>query len=427
VALAVFALVAAVDALRIHERLPTSLFGDEWRYLYYAKNLLHGLYSPRERVFLWNGPGYPLLLVPFVKADWIDGARYANALWHAAAMAYAWLILESRMRASWALAATAALALYIPLDEHLPMLYTETVCFFLVCAWTYHSLQAEKSRLHVALAGCFLAALCLTKVIFGYPLVAFLVIALIGFWRTREALWKVHLQQAVLALALCLPYLIYTYQLTGKAFYWSSAGGNTFYWLSSPYEGEWGDWYHQGWVQQNPLLRAHHKEIFDRTSGLGNNPDLSPEEQVFNLSSPEAAEVFAKQAAQNVREHPLKFARNWVANVARMFLDVPVSVRGTPFWNQYSVSHLILLAWTVFVARRAHRAKVVLDRSWLPIALFAALGFAAYSFSSGMARFLIPFVPIWWIGSCCWLALASSSRSRHESTEASSEPSASTS
>jgi hypothetical protein len=412
VAAGIFAFFVVLDAIRIGTRLPSSFFGDEWRYVYYAKNLLHGFYSPRDRIFLWNGPGYPILLVPFALFDWIDGARFANAVWHAGAMVYAWLILQPRLRPQWALGATAALALYIPMDEHLPMLYTEVLCFFLVAAWTYHSLHAEKSWLHVALAAGAFAWLCLTKVIFAYVLLAFSGIALVAWFRTRAVRWKAHLQQAVLALALCMPYLVYTYDLTGKVFYWSSAGASSFYWLSSPYDGEWGDWYHQGWVEQNPVLRAHHKEIFDRTTGLLDHPDLSQQEQMFNLSTPESAAIFAERARQNVREHPLKFAKNWAANVVRTFLDVPVSVRGTPFWNPYSVSHLLLLAWTAFVADRTRRTKAAWPREWTPIAMFAGLGLAALSLSSSMGRFLIPLVPIWWLGSCWVFALANESQSQ---------------
>src|ERR1700749_1174588 len=44
-----------------------TLYGDEIRYADFAWNLLHGYYSPPPpHINLWNGPGYPLLLVPFM-------------------------------------------------------------------------------------------------------------------------------------------------------------------------------------------------------------------------------------------------------------------------------------------------------------------------------------------------------------------------
>ena len=43
-----------------------SFEGDEGRYYEYAQNLLHGFYSPKGGIYLWNGPGYPIVLMPLV-------------------------------------------------------------------------------------------------------------------------------------------------------------------------------------------------------------------------------------------------------------------------------------------------------------------------------------------------------------------------
>ena len=58
------------------------LMGDEGRYLSFANNLLNGFYSPPPPdINLWNGPGYPLFLVPFVLAKLpLLVIRLANAL-----------------------------------------------------------------------------------------------------------------------------------------------------------------------------------------------------------------------------------------------------------------------------------------------------------------------------------------------------------
>jgi hypothetical protein len=398
--------IVGLDAYRTGRSLAQPLFGDEWRYLYYARNLLDGFYSPRDRVFLWNGPGYPLLLTPFVKADWLDGARYANALWHGAAIAYAWLLLRMRLSTRWAVGGVTLFALYGPILEHLRLLYTEVFCFFLVTAWVYHSLKARSSRAHTIAAGCYLGVLCLTKVVFGVALTVFLVVMLVVWLRTRSAMLKRYVQQGVLALVLCLPYLGYTYQLTGRPLYWSSASGNNFYWLTSPYPDEWGDWYHQGWVRQNPILRAHHKAIFDEATGLAKNPDLSDSEQLFNMCTPEAADMWVKHGLTNVREHPIKFVRNWCANVVRLFLDVPVSVRDTPFWNDYSAWHLPMLALTAFAVVSARRRRMRPPLAWAPLAVFGLLVLGACSLSSAVSRFVIPVVPMWWLGTWCLLAPA---------------------
>ena len=395
----------ALDAMRIAQALPRGLFGDEWRYLYYAENLLHGFYSPRERVFLWNGPGYPLLLVPFVRAGCIDAARYANAFWHAGTLAYCWALMRPYVRVPWRLLALLALYFYQPLASHLPLLYTEVVCCFLLTGWAYHTSQSQRSTGHLLIAGVYLGMLCLTKVIFGVALLVFCAALAVLFWIRRPQA-AAHLKIALLALALCVPYLTYTYQLTGRWLYWSSAAGNNFYWLTSPYREESGDWYHQGWVRNDPLLRAHHKPIFDQTSGLLQNPHLEDQEQLFNLSTPESADVFVRAGLDNVRKHPIKFVRNYLANLVRLFLDVPTTVRGTPLWNPASLWHAPLLVWSGLVLLRAWRRRVSLPRVHWPSLGFALIALSAYTLSSLSARFLIPFVPLWWPLSCTWLALS---------------------
>jgi hypothetical protein len=405
--LLVFAAVAALDLLFIFSSLPRPEFGDEWRYLLTADNLLNGFFSPRDRVFLVHGPGYPATLAPFIKGGWLDGARYLNAVWHAGAVTYAWALMRPQLSWPRTAAIVALLAFYPPLAGHLPLLYTETFSFFLMTAWMYHGIHGVTSVKHRIAAGIYLAVMILAKVAFGSVLIAFVAL-LAGAWAfvarlRRNAVLRAYLVQGALALLLCIPYLAYTYDLTGRFPYWSSAGANNFYWLTSPFPEEWGDWYHQGWVYSDPMLSEHHKDIFDRTTGLGDNPGLSEEDQLFNISTPEASDVFFAQGVQNVREHPLKFARNWAGNIVRFFLDVPVSVRGTPFWNIYSVTHLPMLAFTLGVGVYAWRRRAWLAAEWVPVLLFGLLVLAAYSMVSSMARFAIPLVPLWWLVTCRWL------------------------
>jgi hypothetical protein len=401
----VFLIFAAIDLLRIRHALPHPDFGDEWRYVYQADNLLHGFFSPRERIFLWNGPGYPLLITPFVAAAWNDGARYANAFWHAATMVYAWAALRPYIRMRWNVVAVAALGLYQPLVSHLPLIYTEVVCCFLITGWLFHSMRAPRGWVHVLIAGIYLGMLCLTKVVFGPVLFAFLAILAGLAVYSRADIWLAHLKIGLLALALCVPYLSYTYQLTGRWLYWSSALGNTFYWLSTPHRNEWGDWYHQGWVRSHPVLHAHHHELYERITGTRDNPNLSELEQVFNLSTPESGDILLEAALQNVRKRPFNFARNYVANFSRLFFDVPTSVRGTPFWNESTRWNLPLLAWLGCVLVYARVRRSGLPREFWPCVGFIVLTLGAYSLSSIVARYSIPLVPLLWILSWAWLGV----------------------
>jgi len=57
------------------------LDSDQGRYAMYAQNLVKGFYAPSDTLYLWCGPGYPLLLVPFVAADIpLIWAKYLNTL-----------------------------------------------------------------------------------------------------------------------------------------------------------------------------------------------------------------------------------------------------------------------------------------------------------------------------------------------------------
>ena len=427
-ALVVFVAFAAFDLYAIAQKLPATIFGDEWRYLYYAKNLLSGYYSPPEHIFLWNGPGYPLFLVPFVAADFTDGARYANAFLHAGTLAYAWLILRARLPASWTIGAVLLLGLHPPSREHLPLLYTEILCAFLLTGWVYHCLRATSDvagtrarpwrRVHVGIAGFYLGCLALTKVVFGPATAALALLLVAASWwrrRTRRAssqafrsspLLRSHLQAAVLALALCVPYLAYTHALTGPFFYWGNSWPNPFYWLTTPFPEETGDWYHQGWVFRNPLLREHHGALFLRATGLDENPNLPESEYLLNLSSMPSTDMFLEAALRNLRAHPLKFASNWCWNWSRLFFDVPVTVRGTPFWNDATKANLPLLVWTAFVIARAVQTRTSVPRHWLPIGLLVLLNLGVYSTASIVARYLVPLVPLWWIFT--WALLARS-------------------
>jgi hypothetical protein len=160
--LCVFTAMAALDLVLIARQLPRPEFGDEWRYVLTANNLLHGFFSPRDRVFLVHGPGYPATLAPFIAAGWLDGARDLNALWHAGAVAYAWAIVRPHVRRLAAVGIVALLGLYPPLYAHLPLLYTEALSFFLMTAWIYHGRRGVERVGHRLAAGVYLAALVLT-------------------------------------------------------------------------------------------------------------------------------------------------------------------------------------------------------------------------------------------------------------------------
>ena len=129
-------------------------------------------------------------------------------------------------------------------------------------------------------------------------------------WKKREEFKKTTLIY-FLALIWCLPHLWQTYCVGhGQIFYWGSSGGNNLYWMSTPYENEWGDWFSEAEVQVRPEL-AQHRVVFDRIL-----KDLSKIEQDRELR---------KQAIYSITHYPAKYFANWMANIGRLLFSYPFS------------------------------------------------------------------------------------------------------
>ena len=78
------------------------------------------------------------------------------------------------------------------------------------------------------------------KVFFGYVLLSGLLLYLFLYKWQKKSDFKKTFLVFLFSLIFCLPYLSYTYFLTGKIFYWGNSGGIGLYAMSSPYEDELG-------------------------------------------------------------------------------------------------------------------------------------------------------------------------------------------
>ncbi len=109
-----------------------------------------------------------------------------------------------------------------------------------------------------------------------------------------------------LSLMFCLPWLIYTYSLTGKAFYWSNSGSMSLYTMSTPYSNELGDWSNKDSLSLNP----NHRPFMDSIS---------------TLTPLQKDEAYRNTALNNIKNYPKKYFSNWVANIGRLFFSYPYS------------------------------------------------------------------------------------------------------
>jgi hypothetical protein len=294
--------------------LPDSFQGDEERYIMYANNLTQGHYSPLDKIYLWNGPGYPIILAPFIilKLPWL-AARFLNALLLYLAMVYLSKTLYIYLKSKRAIYISYLLGIYPPLLIYIPLMLTEILSIFLICGFIFHFCMMYHnnitSRRHLFIASFYLAYLALTKIFFGYViLTGILVYIALYSWKRKDMMKKTFMIY-VIALLFCFPYLLYTYSLTDKLFYWGDSGGSSLYWMASPYNNEYGDWHHYETVISNSQLH-NHKEFFNK---LETRPGIERNEEL------------KRAAIHNIINNPVKYICNLSANIGRMLFSYPYS------------------------------------------------------------------------------------------------------
>lgn len=355
--------------------------GDEGRYVMYATNLSNGFYSPQNTILLQNGPGYPIVLMPFVKLKlpWL-AARLLNPLFLFIAILYFYYTLRLYMKERSALFFSYLLGMYIPFWRAISRLLTDYLAIFLVCAFVYHLcklLQENKiSWTQLLISSVCLGYLALTKVLFGYViLIGLLIFLFLYLWKKRSEFKKTFFVY-LLALLCCLPYLSYTYSLTGKIFYWQS-GGFALYHMSTPYEGELGDFF----IRKSKYHKEFHK-------------------QLVGLSPIERDNEFKKQAFKNIINHPMKYFKNWMANVSRLFFNYPYSYELQRLSNLfYFIPNMFLVVFSVVCLFPTYKGRKQIPFEIYALIFFALVSLGGHSIVSSEQRYLWPFVPIFmlWI------------------------------
>jgi hypothetical protein len=153
----------------------------------------------------------------------------------------------------------------------------------------------------------------------------------------------------LISIGLNIPYLTYTFYHTGKIFYWSTYGGNNLYWLTSPYEGEYGDWLYFEELKQ--MTTTGNRGIFlfndfgdwqfykemkqesnvENGKYLYNEANISKHlkvyEEIINLNGIQQDDKYKSVAINNIKKHPKKILKNWINNVSRILFNYPYSYR----------------------------------------------------------------------------------------------------
>ncbi len=297
-------------------------FGDENRYLMFAHNILDGFYSPPPpNIDLGNVPGYPLILTPFIALQLpLICITLLNAFFYYFSIIFLFKSLQRVVCFKIAFIVSLFWALFFNLYQYLPIIYTETFTAFLVTLLIYFSLKAfdSKGKKNILLAGFFLGYLALTKAIFGY-VIMFLFVPLFLLWigKRKSLNYRKAAFIVLFGFVVTLPYLMYSYHLSGKMFYWGTNGGNNLYWMSTPYNDEYGNWIgyppipsERRIAGSENIIKEHHEEDFD---------------EVLKLRGVKKDEEFKKLAINNIKSHPLKFLENCFSNTGRILFNYPFS------------------------------------------------------------------------------------------------------
>ncbi len=253
---------------------------DEASYVVLAERLVDGFYVTGDddailnadpgSPDLWFGPGLPALLAPLVAVDApLSVLRLTSVFVLFGAVLLMYVLARERWGPRIGLGAAYALGLYVPFLGLLSNLHSEVLAvLFVVVGMLGLARFLERGGFAwLALGALGLAGLALTRVAYGWVLTVAL-LALVVWWlvgRSRSAGRAATV--LALALALCLPWLAYTYSQTDRLFVWGNSGSLSLYWMTSPHEGDVGDWHQAHLVFTDPDLEPH-RAFFETLRGL---------------------------------------------------------------------------------------------------------------------------------------------------------------
>jgi hypothetical protein len=307
---------------------PPKLHDDEVRYMEFTQHLLKGFYSPPyPHINLWNGPGYPITLMPFVALKVpVLYISLLNALYIYMAVVLLYKALNVITNYKIASLFGLILAVYPNILSVLTMLYTEPLTYCLVSAMLYSTTLCfyKKKFRYLFVAGITLGFLTLTKIIFGYVIILCLFTCLVlALFKKYKTNYIMSAKILAIAFACTFPYLVYTCNLTGKVLYWGNSGGLSLYWMSSPYDNEYGDWKHPGLTNRQYPQSFKFKNKEAAVQLKANH--LDDMRSILKHQGVKRDELFKQTAITNIKQHPFKFLQNYYYNISRMLFNFPYS------------------------------------------------------------------------------------------------------
>jgi 4-amino-4-deoxy-L-arabinose transferase-like glycosyltransferase len=365
---------------------------DEASYVVLAERLTEGFYVTGDddaildadpgSPDLWFGPGLPALLAPLVALDApLSVLRLTSVFVLFVAVLLMYVLARERWGPRVGLVAAYALGLYLPFLGLLSNLHSEVlaVLFVVVGMLGLARFVGRGGLTWLALGGAGFAGLALTRVAYGWVLTVALLVLVVWWLVGRSRSTGRAAAVLALSLALCLPWLAYTHAKTDRVFVWGNSGSLSLYWMTSPHEGDLGDWQQAHLVFTDPALRPH-REFFESLRGLP--------------LAEQNAEIEG-EALRNIGDHPGAYAENVVANISRMLFNSPYS-RTLQQTNDvfYALPNAILLGAAVLCVLLLVPRRRALPPEAGPFALLAATAFGLHALVSAYPRMLAPIVPL---------------------------------
>jgi 4-amino-4-deoxy-L-arabinose transferase-like glycosyltransferase len=359
--------------------------GDEGAYIRLAHNLVQGAYAvasqERDGLYLWHPPGLPLVLAPLVALHApIRVLRLVGPVSLLLAGVFFWLLLRRWVSRWVALAAGLILALFPPFLRLIPHLFSEPLAlmFLMAAAWSLANAHRSGSARWAVLSGALTGCMVLTRVEFGWVLLAaLLVVAVIaGVRRARADI--LNLVCAGAAVVVCLPWLGYTASVAHKFPYWASSGGQSLYVMASTTPGNTGSFVNAYEVAHDPRWAR----------------DLPLYRRLSKLSQVQEDAGFQHAAFKLIRRHPGVYLEHVADNLGRMVIAAPYTFkpagRGVYLYGVPTILLLIAVVVALAIMRRRHAPLPPVVRA---LAVFAALNFVLHLPLTADARMTTLSVP----------------------------------
>lgn len=377
--------------------LPKNLDGDQSRYLNHVELILQGDYTDHDNPHLKHGPGYPILMgiTRFLHIPLIF-LRLLNALFLTGAVFFFYQTLKIYIHDRASIIIALILGFHPLLLNHMADLKTEVLSAFLVAGFMYFLVKSVREQTwnwKTIIASAFLLSyLILTKVVFNYvALLGGIVFLSAGLIAGNRSLLKTGSIYS-LSIVMCIPYLIYMYNLTGKFYKWETNSGEILYFRTSTYEDEYGTWVATKYILDPAeekegyyldIMKARYYHFLD---------------SIDHLPLMERNEVLMQKSIENVKAHPEIYLKNSLASLARIFFNQPNSFRYQRLADfVYIIPNLFLL----FLLLGAVIVAVVV-RTRFPVELWYILFFllvyvGGISMINGLARYLIAVLPVFFL------------------------------